>query len=282
MGLARQARYFNRTEHDRQWSWMEEPSACRSVYDGVMTWAPHVLLPFVLGASIGPLPVDTVTLKGGAGACSYLIRYLRTGVARIDDELATDARRLATICDPLLSRSKRSVTSVKPQVVRNDARIFSVWVNESKESREEHYQQRVGFTFLRPDGRQVALAEIFELTGLHEISRLAVAALEKRLSVYDRVRIAEGAGPLWRNFAHFVLGPETLMLYFEKGIVGTLSDGPQEISLPLAVLAPYFRRDWRAPAPSFDCRQAMTSVERAICSDVDLARSERFSIRPSE
>ena len=67
------------------------------------------------------------------------------------------------------------------------------------------------------------------------------------------------------------------MLYFENGIVGTLSDGPQEIALPLAVLAPYFRRDWRAPAPSFDCQQVMTPVERAICSDVELARSERLS-----
>ncbi len=68
------------------------------------------------------------------------------------------------------------------------------------------------------------------------------------------------------------------MLYFEKGIVGTLSDGPQEISLPLAALAPYFRRDWRAtPAPSADCRNAITPVERAICSDVELARAERSS-----
>jgi hypothetical protein len=206
-----------------------------------------------------------------------LISYLRTGVAPIDDQFSTYGRSAATICDHPSSGSKRSVTKVKPQVVRNDAEVLSVWVDTSEDSREKHYHQRVGLTFLRPDGWQVALPEIFERAGLQEISRLAVAALSKRLSVYDKVRIAEGASALWRNFASFVLGPNTLMLHFESGIVGTLSDGPQEISLPLAVLKRYFRPDWRAPAPSFDCRSAVTAVERAICSDVELSRAERFS-----
>ena len=254
----------------------KEPSACRAVHDAAHDVRRSPSYGIVLGASVSPLPLDTVTLNGGAGECSYLISYLRTGVAGIDDELANDARTVATICDPLSSRSERSVTKVKPQVVRNDIR--SLCLDRPVAGITEGALPPTPRVHLpSPRWPPCCAGRDLELAGLREISRLAIAALEKRLSRYDRARIAEGAGPLWCNFGRFVLGPKTLMLYFENGIVGTLSDGPQEIALPLAVLAPYFRRDWRAPAPSFDCQQVMTPVERAICSDVELARSERLS-----
>ncbi len=244
----------------------------------------RVLVPLALVAGAGALRVETVTLQGGAKDCKYRVTFPRTYQPRIDAELAAWAKLYAS-CDPGKAvpadqaLTAPVATTTSPTVVRNDARIFAVSFEETIESEEVHdTHERTTFNFLRPDGWRVYLPEIFDAAALKKISQLAVEVLRRQLgggSDSDQDVIARGAGPVWNNFETFVLKDKTLDLYFASERVGSYADGPQEIELPLAELAPYLRKDWRVPAPSFDCVKARTVVERAICSDVALARLDR-------
>jgi uncharacterized protein YecT (DUF1311 family) len=234
-----------------------------------------LLLPPVVLAAAGALPVETVKLKEHSKTCTYKIAYPRTGQARIDAELGAWIEGEKGRCDP---RDGQMVTTWTPKVRRNDDQVFAVSFDEEIESevvKDTH--ERVTFNFLRPDGWRVYLPEIFEPAGLAKISQLAIAALKKDMGEdpFQVDMMTGGAGPDWDNFAVFVLRPKTLDIYFSSNRVGAYASGPQEIRLPLDKLAPYYRKDWRAPAPSFNCQKAATPVERTICGDVALARLDR-------
>jgi uncharacterized protein YecT (DUF1311 family) len=239
-----------------------------------------LFLPATVLAAAGALPVKTVTVKGHRKHCSYQIDYPRTGQARIDADLGAWVEDQKHACDSdqtAPAGNQKISTTWSPTVMRNDDQLFAVSFEEEVDSEMIHdTHERETFNFLRPDGWQVDLAEIFEPAALSKISRLAIAALEKEMPDEDAVEaITAGAGPDWGNFSEFVLQPKTLDIYFASERVGTYADGPQEIQLPLSELAPFFRKDWRAPAPSFDCTKAGTPVEHAICGDVPLARRDR-------
>ena len=51
--------------------------------------------------------------------------------------------------------------------------------------------------------------------------------------------------------------------------------GPQEVDIPLAQLTDVLRPDPRSPLPSFECSEAQTAIEHAICSDMQLAQLDR-------
>ena len=84
-----------------------------------------------------------------------------------------------------------------------------------------------------------------------------------------------GAGPQWSNFHDFILQKETLEIHYPDYQVAPYAAGEQQTDIPLADLTGLSRSDRHAPAASFDCAAAGTAVEKAICSDVALARLDR-------
>ena len=131
--------------------------------------------------------------------------------------------------------------------------------------------------FLLPDGAQVFLPEIVDGSrGISRISQLAIATLNRTIgsgpdAASDPETIAGGAGPLADNFKHFVWLPNRLHIYFPpyQVVLCRRSAGRDDFAVALRDV---IRPDWRAPAPSFDCRKAASMIEHAICSDAAVAR----------
>ena len=167
------------------------------------------------------------------------------------------------------------------EVKRNDDEMFAVVFTEYFDTGGAHPNSDfVTFNYLMPDGWRVYLPEIFDgRKALQKISALAVADLTKRLTGPDGMSdpdwVKGGAGPEWDNFLAFVFQPKGLHIDFPPYQVAAYAAGPQETDIPLSALKGLMRKDWRAPAASFDCAAAATASEKAICSDVALARLDR-------
>jgi uncharacterized protein len=69
--------------------------------------------------------------------------------------------------------------------------------------------------------------------------------------------------------------PDRIHFWFPPYQVAAYAAGPQESDVPLGLLKRYFRTNPRSPVASFDCAHAAKPDERAICSDVALARLDR-------
>jgi uncharacterized protein YecT (DUF1311 family) len=144
------------------------------------------------------------------------------------------------------------------------------------------------FNFLMPDGARVFLPDLVGNDGITRVSDFAVADLIRQLGhpngMSDTAWIRTGAGPYADNFETFELLPDQVVLKFEPYAVAAYAAGPQEVRIPLLQLQDLLRPDPRAPLPSFDCADASSTVEQAICSDMALAQLDRrtaetFSMR---
>jgi uncharacterized protein YecT (DUF1311 family) len=236
------------------------------------------------GAFSAGFPVETVTISRTGERLEIEVAYPRTGMKAIDDALAAFAKKsvddfLKLAEEPLPDPMAYGLT-IGFAVERNDDAMFAVSFDEEYDTGGAHPNHDAStFTFLRPDGWRVYLPEIFERRALQTISGLAIADLATALAGPDGDAdvdtIKDGAGPAWDNFENFALKKDTLNLFFPPYQVASYAAGPQESDLPLAKLKGLFRKDWRAPVASFDCAVAASPVEKAICSDVALARLDR-------
>ena len=166
------------------------------------------------------------------------------------------------------------------EIQRNDGRMFSVLFTDYSFTGGAHPNSVFeAFNFLLPDGARVELAELFTRKGIERISAISIAVLTKELGGPDGMTdtdwIKRGAGPNPRNFSNFALRPKELALYFDAYQVAAYAAGPQEVHIPLSKLRGTLRADPRVPAASFDCGQAQSDIEHAICGDRELARLDR-------
>lgn len=167
-------------------------------------------------------------------------------------------------------------------VERNDGKMFAVLFSSELDTHGAHPSHGEDtFNFTLPDGAQVFLPEIVDGSrGLAAVSRLATADLIKTIGsgaepASDPDTIKMGTTPIADNFKVFVLLPGKLHLFFPEYQVASYAAGPQEAYIPLAALKDVMRADWKAPAASFDCKKAATTIEHAICADAALARLDR-------
>lgn len=166
------------------------------------------------------------------------------------------------------------------EIGRNDSAMFSVLFTYYTYTGGAHPNSTfTAFNFLRPDGAQVDIGDLFTKAGVARISKLSIASLNKELSGPDGGSdtdwIARGAAPIGKNFENFILKPNELAIYFDAYQVAAYVAGPQEVHIPLSQLRPFLRNDPRAPAASFDCTKAASDVEHAICSSRELAQMDR-------
>ncbi len=167
-------------------------------------------------------------------------------------------------------------------VERNDGKMFAVIFSSEMDTggaHPNHGEDALNFTL--PDGAQVFLPEIVDgARGIAAISRLATAELIRTIGTgaepaSDPETIKSGTTPIADNFKVFVWQPGKLHLYFPEYQVASYAAGPQEATIPLSALRDVIRPDWKAPAPSFDCKKAATPIEHTICGDAALARLDR-------
>ena len=241
----------------------------------------------------GPLPVEPVEITKTTKDYEVEAEYPRTGLAAIDNAIAgwvdeTVDDFVKTAEDDFASFAKdggapewmRYGLNIDSETARNDDAMFVAVLSQSIATGGAHPNHYFAtFNFLRPDGWRVYLPEIFDTKGLKRISDLAIADLTRQLAGPDGMSdtdwIKDGAGPSWGNFADFVLLSDALVLKFPPYQVAAYAAGDQEVEIPLSELAGLMRENWRAPAPSFDCGAARSAIEKAVCSDVALARLDR-------
>ena len=230
--------------------------------------------------------MKTTTLRRSADIYVVRVVYPRTGRAAIDRQISAYAK--ATADDFVKTTEAEHQLGEEPyqldvtySIERNDRVMFSVLFTEARDNGGNHlHQDFSAFAFAMPDGWRVYLPELFEPAALGEISKFAIADVYRQItsdgSEGDRKGIEAAAGADWYNFRSAFLLESTLHIYFPPWQFGTETEaGPQQTFIPMAGLAPYLRKNWRAPAASFDCTAAASPTETAICSDVALARLDR-------
>ena len=249
-------------------------------------WTCLILALFAAPAAAAGLPVAAKAIVLKTKAQDISVKYPQTGNAAIDRVLAEYARHAVALFKTYLPQedgNDRAYTlDTTYTVERNDGAMFAVLFTEYTDTGGAHPNSNyAAFDFLLPDGAQLFLPEILDgPRGLKRLSDLVAAELLKTIgtgddAMSDKDTIAMGTGPVADNFKDFVWLPGKLHLYFPPYQVAAYAAGPQEAFIPLARLKDVIRPDWRAPAPSFDCAKAATSVEKAICADAALARLDR-------
>jgi uncharacterized protein YecT (DUF1311 family) len=238
---------------------------------------------FPAGAVGLPVAHKTIVIKNSD--INVSIQYPQTGNKAVDTALkayvehAVDAFKYSAEDKQPNERAYTLETTYT--VARNDDQIFAVVFTEFYDLNGAHPNTNYAtFNFLLPDGAQIFLPEILDGSrGIARVSDLATAKLLHNIgtgpNAVDRDTILGGAGPSADNFKNFVWLPDRLHLYFPPYQVAPYVYGPQDVFIPLAALRDVVRSDWRAPAPSFDCRSASRGIERAICADAELARLDR-------
>ncbi len=239
-----------------------------------------------LAAAPAGLPIAKHTLTARTAIIAVRADYPQTGDARIDADLLATVNRIVASFREEATESHQAkdapyTLNVSYTIPRNDAQMFAVVFNDEWDFNGAHPNlEIVTANYFRASGWRTYLPELFNGdAGLKRISQMATADLDKQLlgpnSFADKDWIARGADAHWDNFAAFVLLPDALLIEYPPYQVASYADGTQTSRLPLAPLRALLRANPRVPVPSFDCANAKSTNEHAICSDVALARLDR-------
>jgi uncharacterized protein YecT (DUF1311 family) len=235
----------------------------------------------------GFLPVVTKTIAMKSATYDITVNYPQTGNKPIDADLAQWARTEAGnfARDAKSGHEDGEVAYALNwdfEVERNDAKAFAVLFSSEEDTGGAHPNHDFyAANYQVPDGWRVYLPELLDgRRALNKLSALVTADLIKNIATGDDAAsdagtIKSGTGADWSNFKDFILQPNEVAFYFPPYQVASYASGPQESHIPLSALTGLMRANARVPVPSFDCAKAATAVEKAICSDIPLARLDR-------
>jgi len=236
-------------------------------------------------AAMANLTVQTQHLDRKTANYEITIMYPRTGVAAVDDQVAQWVKAQAANFAQSAADKQPGETAwtldISYTVTRNDSEMFETLFEYDTYTGGAHPNMEYHtLNFMLPDGTRVYLPEIVGTAGIAKVSEIAIKNLIDQIAtgaepVSDADTIRMGAGPHADNFAAFTVTKDSLRLYFAPYAVASYAAGPQTTEIPLSKLRGVMRRDWRAPQPSFECANALTPIEKAICADVQLARLDR-------
>jgi peptidoglycan-N-acetylglucosamine deacetylase len=200
--------------------------------------------------------------------------------AAIRDFVQADFNAFKEWASHRLLREPRYFAELRYVVLRNDDSMVSIMFSYSFYTGGAHPNlTRSAFNFLIPDGSRVFLPDLVGSAGVKRVSDIAIGNLDAQLTgpngMSDPNWIRTGAGPYADNFEAFEWLPDKLVLEFDPYQVAAYAAGPQEVDIPLAQLTDVLRPDPRSPLPSFECSEAQTAIEHAICSDMQLAQLDR-------
>src|ERR1051326_446048 len=238
-------------------------------------------------ANIAPVEaqvgVDEQSIEEHPAGADIDFSYPQIGVPNADGMLRDLATSLLdgfkTTLAARTSSEPRYSAQLSNSVTRNDDSAVVVVFDYSFYTGGAHPNfTRLTFNFLMPDGTRVFLPDLIGNDGVQRVSDVSIADLTRKLSSTgsaDPSWIATGAGPFADNFESFEWQPSELVVHFDPYAVASYADGPQEVHIPLSRLTDVLRPDPRAPLPSFECANATTDIENAICSDQALAQLDR-------
>lgn len=235
------------------------------------------------GAALAAGP-QKLSIKEEKKTYSIDISYPRFGHPAVDRTLEAWAKSNAAEFRDSAREATGEINSwsaeIEYEVVRNDASMIVVAFNYYSYTGGAHPNTVTEtFNFLMPDGRRVEFGELFSQRGVQRVSDISIARLKQELGGPDGASdidwIKRGAGPNARNFSSFQLLPKTLHITFDAYQVAAYVAGPQEVTIPLSAIKDVMRPNPRAPAASFDCLNARSEVERAICASNELATLDR-------
>ncbi|MBL6937188.1 MAG: DUF3298 domain-containing protein [Alphaproteobacteria bacterium] len=240
-------------------------------------------------ASAAGVPITAKSISWKTKQVEMTVEYPVTGNKAIDAALlafankqVADFKAAVKGAGAPLSPDIGYYLDLKYSVERNDGQMLGILFNGDEFLGGAHPgHSEDAFNFLMPDGHQVFLGEILDgRKGIQKLSAIATAQLLKEIATgadaaSDADSVKNGAAPYTDNFKVFIWLPSKLHLFFPEYQVASYAAGPQETTIDLAGLKDVIRADWRAPAPSFDCRKAKTMNEKAICGDAALARLDR-------
>lgn len=247
------------------------------------------------GAALAAVPVETKKVEQKSETVDIELAYPRTGNAAIDQPIEAWVKTMAADFEngadaDFAAFKSENDGEVPPwtyslylgfEVPRNDDEMLVFDYDESIFLGGAHPNHEIiTANYMMPDAWQVYLPEIFDGDrALRKISDLAIADLSRQLlgpdSMSDPDWVKTGAGPAWSNFQDFLLLKDRLVIRFAPYQVAAYAAGDQRVEIPLSALTGVMRKDWRTPVASFDCRKAGTATEKAICSDIALARLDR-------
>lgn len=255
------------------------------------------LLPIALAAppALADVAIETAKLERKSEILDIEMAYPKTGIAAIDRAFADWVNGMVadfeTGAEEDFASFKADNNGELPpwtyslylgfEAARNDDAMLVFDFDESIFQGGAHPNHDIiTFNYMMPDGWRVYLPEIFAgKPALEKISALAIEQLSATLlgpdSMSDPEWVQSGAGPQWSNFQDFLLLEDTLVIRFPPYQVAAYAAGDQRVEIPLAELTGLMRADWRLPVASFDCIKAGSAPEKAICSDVALARLDR-------
>jgi uncharacterized protein YecT (DUF1311 family) len=236
-----------------------------------------------VGSAHAQVAVNDQRVQEHTAATDIDFAWPRIGLGNDDAMLETWARSLlGDFRSQLAARTAQEnpySAHLSYSVTRNDEKAVVVAFLYSFYTGGAHPNStQTTFNFLMPDGVRVFLPDLVGDAGIQRISDLAIADLDAQLGsdgYSDPNWIREGAGPYADNFNSFEWQPSELILHFDPYAVAAYARGPSEVHIPLTRLQDVLRPDPRVPLPSFDCTNATTDVETAICSDQMLAQLDR-------
>jgi uncharacterized protein YecT (DUF1311 family) len=212
------------------------------------------------------------------------IRYPQTGIPSVDKILNRGEWAKVRESDLEGATAERPYsTGVVYKITRNDAAMLTVEISASVYTGGAHGMPYFdGYAFLAPDYTRVYLAELVDgPRGMKKISDLAVADIlkqyrDKNITVTPDFLhgIQSGASPEALEYVVFQWQLEELILEFGPYQIDGYANNPT-VHIPMSAIADIVRKDPRQASPSFDCGEAHTHIEHAICSDINLARLDR-------
>lgn len=241
-------------------------------------------LALIFASAAVAAPPQQLTIKEERQGYAIDIAYPRFGHAAIDRMFEGWARALANefreAAQESTGKPNRWAAEVAYEVVRHDVSMIVVSTTYYSYMGGAHPNTTTEmFNLLLPEGRRVEFGELFTTRGVQRVSDISIAKLKQDLMEPggggDIDWVKRGAGPNARNFASFELLANKLHIVFDAYQVAAYAAGPQEVTIPLAHLKDVMRPNPRAPAASFDCGNAHSEVERAICSSHGLATLDR-------
>jgi len=237
-----------------------------------------------------PLPIQDKAIDWKKGRSEIHLHYPQTGIDAIDkkmEQYALDSNQtdmhlgdLRMPHDYSSGRSNFSLT-VTYEITRNDGEMFGVLFDGNQYNGGAHgIPFEASFQFSVPNGQQIELNELVDgRRGLSKVATLAREDLFRQFKgseqkVIDAVHddIINATKPDYIAYAPFRWGNDRLTLTFSA--IGGYAGGDHTVVIPMANLADVIRPDPSKPQPSFSCQTATTKIERTICLDVDLAKSD--------
>lgn len=245
-----------------------------------------LVLFFALAASLAAvtaanaIPVKALRIVGKTADYQITVKYPHTGVATIDAEIAIWAKKQTVDFIAYVKSDREEGSpwemSVDYKIARNDAQMFEVlFKREIGDDGNHTHFEFTSFDYLMPDAHRVFIPEVVIPAAYAKMRAYAAAHMVPEDPDFDAEATEGSLAPVPDTFAAFTISPSAITVWFTPEQLENMTSAGGRATIPLTELKGMIRANRRAPVPSFDCAKAAATVEKAICSNVALARLDR-------